>query len=142
MLGRNSYTRDELDRAQKVVDQQVAAYKKLAKAIDATSDPKAKAALDAFEPLFFTSMTLELDRLFVHRIRAVSGKDTNPCTEVELLAESLLAGDELRTNKVIKYVPEQAVAQVAPGDEIKLGAAQFDRLAKAYFAEIAARFAS
>ena len=32
MLGRNRYTREELDHAKKAINKQVAAYKKLAKA--------------------------------------------------------------------------------------------------------------
>ena len=85
MLGRKDYTKEELDHATTAINQQVAAYKKLAKAVDATDDPKARAALDAFEPLFCNNMTLALDRYFVHRIRPVAGKDTNPLNEVELL---------------------------------------------------------
>lgn len=42
----------------------------LVKAIDAaTSDPKVRAALEAFEPLMYDSLALVLDRYFVHRLR-------------------------------------------------------------------------
>jgi len=42
-------------------------YRQLVKAIDgATSDPKVTAALEAFEPLFFSNMALVLDRYFAH----------------------------------------------------------------------------
>jgi hypothetical protein len=86
MLGRKTYTQEELDNARTAIDQQLAAYKKLVKAIDgATSDPKVRSALDAFEPLFFNNMTLVLDRYFVHRLRVVTGKDGNPLNEVELM---------------------------------------------------------
>ena len=91
MLGRKTYTQDELDQATAAVDQQLAAYKTLVKAIDgATSDPEVRAALEAFEPLFFNNMTIVLDRYFVHRIRPVAGKDGNPLNEVELITESLM----------------------------------------------------
>jgi hypothetical protein len=59
MLGRKNYTQEELDHAKTAIDQHVAAYKKLVKAVDnVTSEPKVASALEAFEPLFFNSMTL------------------------------------------------------------------------------------
>jgi hypothetical protein len=62
MLGRKNYTQDELDHATTAIDQQLAAYKNLVKAVDsATSDPKVRSALEAFEPLFFNNMTLGID---------------------------------------------------------------------------------
>jgi hypothetical protein len=141
MLGRKDYTKQELDNARTAIDRQVAAYKKLAKAVDAASDPKAASALEAFEPLFFNNMTLALDRPFVHRIRNVTGKDGNPLNEVELLTESLIDnGGVLRGNNVIKLVPDESVLKLGVGDRIELTAAQFDRLAEAFFAEIAAKF--
>ena len=95
MLGRNSYTREELDNARTALDRQLAAYRALA------DTP----ALSDFEPLFFNNMTLVLDRLFVHRIRSVSGKDGNPLNEVELLTESLMSNDGvLRTGNTVSDV--------------------------------------
>jgi hypothetical protein len=141
MLGRNSYTQEELDNAKDSVARQLGAYARLAKAVDATSDPKAKEALDAFEPVMFNNMTLVLDRLFVHRVRNVSGKDGNPLNEVELMTESLMNNDGvMRGNNVIKLDPQKTVAKVKFGERIALTAAPFDRLAKAFFAEVEARF--
>jgi hypothetical protein len=141
MLGRKDYTKEELDHATSAINRQLAAYKKLAKAVDATSDPRTTAALEAFEPLFLNNMTMVLDRYFVHRIRSVSGKDGNPLNEVELLTESLLTGDgTLRGNNVIKYVPGDSATKLDVGESIELELAAFERLAKAYLAEIEARF--
>jgi hypothetical protein len=141
MLGRNSYTQEELDNAKASVAEQLAAYARLAKAVDAMSDPQAKEALEAFEPLLFNNMTLVLDRLFVHRVRNVSGKDGNPLNEVELMAESLMNNDGVfRGNNVIKLDPQKTVVKLPIGERIALRADQFDRLAKAFFAEIEARF--
>jgi hypothetical protein len=141
MLGRKDYTREELDSAKAAIDKQLAAYKKLAKAVEAGGDPKAEAALEAFEPLFARSLTLELDRFFVHRIRSVSGKDGNPLNEVELLTESLVAGDStLRGNNVIQLKPENTVLGLDVGDRIDLSAKEFERLYKAFLAELEARF--
>ena len=140
MLGRNSYTQEEFDKAKASVDKQLAAYKKLAKAIDAEGDAKVKAALEDFEPLFFNQMTLALDRYFVHRVRNVSGKDGNPLNEVELIVDSLLSDGALRANNVIKLVPADSVLKLDFGDRIALTAAEFERLAKAFFSELEARF--
>jgi hypothetical protein len=141
MLGRKSYTQEELDHARTVVNQQVAAYKKLVKAVDNASAPKVTAALEAFEPLFFNNMTLVLDRYFVHRLRLVTGKDGNPLNEVELMADSLINNDGvLRGNNVVKLDPEQSVVKLNIGERIRLTASQFDALAKAFFSEIERKF--
>jgi hypothetical protein len=141
MLGRKDYRREEVAGAQAVVKRQLAAYRKLAKAVDEASDPKAAAALDALEPLLFNNMALALDRYFVHRLRMTTGKDGNPVNELELLSDSLMNNDGvLRGNNVIKYVPEQSVLKLEPGDRIELSAADFDRFAKAFFADLEAKF--
>ena len=142
MLGRNSYTRQELDHAQTAVKQQLASYTKLVKAISgATSDQRVDAARAAFETQFFNNMVIVLDRYFVHRVRNVTGKDGNPVNEVELLAESLMNNNGiLRTGTVVKLVPAESVTKTAIGGRIRLDAATFKRLADAYFAEIERRF--
>ena len=142
MQGRKDYTKQELDRARTAIDRQLAAYKKLVKAIDASrSDGKVSSAIEAFEPLFFNNMTLVLDRYFVHRLRVVTGKDGNPLNEVELLAESLMNHEGvLHCNNVIKFVPDESVVKLKIGDQIELTGAQFERLAKAFFAEIESKF--
>ena len=143
MLGRKTYTPEELARAETAIDEQLAAYRELRDAIDgsAGTDPKVAAAVDAFEPLFCNNMTLVLDRYFVHRLRAVAGKDGNPLNEVELLSDSLLNNDGvLRGNNVIKLVPDRTVLKLDVGDRIGLSAAQFERLSRAFLAEIRSRF--
>ena len=142
MLGRKDYTPEELAAAEKAVAEQLAAYHRLVEAVD-TSDPEVRAALEAFEPLFADTMTLALDRRFVHRIRAVSGKDGNPLNEVELMTESLLDHDGVLTaNKVIKLKPDESVLGIPPGERIRLTAADFERLAEAFLAEVRAKFVS
>ena len=141
MLGRKDYTKQELDTATARIDQQVAAYKKLAKAVDDTGDAKAQRALDAFEPLFFDNMVLVLDRLFVHRLRQATGKDGNPLNEVELLSESLMNNDGmLRGNSVIKFVPDESVLKLGIGDRIRLSVADFESLAAAFLADLKRKF--
>lgn len=142
MLGRKDYTQAELDHAKDEVKRQLSAYRKLVRALDgAGADPKITSALETFEPLLFNNMTLVLDRYFVHRLRSVTGKDGNPLNEVELLSDSLMNnGGELRGNNVIKYVPGDSVLKLEVGERIRLNAAQFERLSKAFFAEIENKF--
>jgi len=142
MLGRKDYSREELDHARKSIAAQLAAYRKLVKAVEeGHADPKVSSALEAFEPLFFTNMTLVLDRYFVHRLRMSTGKDGNPLNEVELIADSLLNnGGILRDNNVIKLAPGETASGLSVGDRIRLGAGQFQRLSKAFFSDLEAKF--
>lgn len=137
MLGRKTYTHDEINSARFALAEQLTAYGTL---VAETNGETAQAALADFEPLFFNNLVLVLDRFFVHRVRAVTGKDSNPLNEVELIAESLLTNNAvLRGNAVIKYVPANTVVQLEIGDDIRLTAAEFDRLSTAFLAEIEAR---
>jgi len=141
MLGRKDYTPEELASAQRAVKQQLSAYKKLADAVEKTSDRQAAKALEALEPVLFNNMALALDRYFVHRLRSVTGKDGNPINELELVADSLMNNDGvLRGINVIKYVPEDSVLKLDLGAEIKLSAAQFQRFSKAFFADLEAKY--
>lgn len=141
MLGRKDYTQKELDDATRAVRERIDGYDGLVAAVRASGDAGAQAALEAFEPALLNSLVLDLDRRFVHRVRMVSGTDGNPLNEVELLVESLMNNDGvLRGNTVVKYGPEESVTQLKPGDRVVLTRAQFERLAKAFLAEIEARF--
>ncbi len=130
MLGRKDYTKDELASGKAAVKAQLAGWEKVASAAD--SD---------VEAMFFNSMVLVLDRWYVHRVRGVAGKDNNPLNEVELIVESLRDhGGTFTPNTVLKYVPADSVLGLEPGDEVRLTAEQFDRLAKAFFVELEAKF--
>src|SRR3954465_10624569 len=116
MLGRKTFTQEELDAARDAVAEQLA-------------------AADGADPVIFNNLTLALDRRFVHRLRGVTGKAGTPLNEVELIAESLMKnGGGLGGNNVIKYVPEQAVLGLQLGDEIAIGAEQFERLSEGFLA--------
>jgi hypothetical protein len=141
VLGRKDYTQEEVDHAKAAIAEQVAAYTKLAKAVGATKDKKAEAALAAFEPLFFNNMALVLDRPFVHRVRNVAGNDGNPLNEVEMLTDSLMNNDGfLAASTVIKLVPDQSELQLEIGDPIRLSEADFGRLSAAFFTELEQKF--
>jgi hypothetical protein len=140
MLGRKTYSQEEIDHARTTIDAQLAAWRALAEAADG-SDSRTAAALEAIEPLLFNNMALVLDRYFVHRLRSVTGKDGNPLNEVELLSESLMNNDGvLRGNNVVKSVPERSVTGLEPGERIGLSADEFERLAGAFLADLEAKF--
>jgi hypothetical protein len=142
MLGRKDYTREEFEHGKAVVDNQLAAYRQLSAALDndATGD-KVRSAREDFEAPFFNNLSLALDRLYVHRLRGVTGKDGNPLNELELIVESLMNNDGVfRGNNVIKYVPEQSVVKLAPGDRIRLTADDFERLSAAFFQDLERKY--
>jgi hypothetical protein len=122
MLGRKTFTQEELDSAREAVAGQIAAY-------------------DGGEAAIFNALLLGLDRRFVHRVRMVTGKDSNPLNEVELLVESLMNnGGVLRSGTVVKYVPEQTVLGLSEGDRIELSATGFERISTAFLDEIESKF--
>lgn len=135
MLGRKSYTQDELDQGRSAVERQLATYDELVGARPADG------AREAFEGTFFNNMTLVLDRYFVHRLRVTAGKDGNPLNEVELISDSLMNNQGvLRGNTVVKYVPDRSVVKLEIGDRIHLTRDEFERLSAAFFAELEQRF--
>jgi hypothetical protein len=142
MLGRNSYTREELDSSKTGVSNQLAAYRRLAAAVgNEGPDGDAAAVLEGFEAPYFNNMVIVLDRYFVHRVRNVTGKDGNPLNEVELLADSLMNnGGVLKGSNVIKLNPEESVLKLQIGDPIRVTAEEFERLAAAFIAEIERKF--
>jgi hypothetical protein len=122
MLGRKTFTREQIDAGKGAVAEQLAAWRGL----------PGRPSGDA-EATYFNGMLLALDRRYVHRIRSATGKDTNPLTEVELLAESIMSpAGTLRLGGVIKYDPHQSVLGYAAGSRVALTADQFERLAVAF----------
>jgi len=124
MLGRKNYTKEEIDQGKAALDQQLAAYKKLVKAVaSATTDKKIDSTFESFEALFFNNMTLVLDRYFVHRLSGADyeGKDGNPLNEVRIICDSLMNNNGImRGDKQIKLTPERSVLKLNIGDPIKL----------------------
>ena len=138
MLGRKTFTQEELDGCRAALDEQLGAYTRLA---EAAGQNGGAAALADFDRPFFTNLVLVLDRWFVHRIRAVSGKDGNPLNEVELIADGLMLHDgTLPASTVIKHAPDRSVLGLEAGDRIALTADEFERLSAAFLAEIDKRF--
>ena len=124
MLGRNSYEPEELENARATVKKQLA-------------DWRSSGAGGDLETTYFNGLVLALDRPFVHRIRKMTGKDTNPLSEVELLTESLLDNDGvLREIKVIRYDADKSVLGLQIGDRIALTADAFEELSTAFLKDV------
>jgi hypothetical protein len=128
MLGRNSYEPQELENARAAVRKQLA-------------DWRASGAGGDLETTYFTTLVLALDRPFVHRIRKMTGKDTNPLSEVELIVDSLMGDGRFATGTVIKYDAGASVLGLEPGQEIRLGADDYEKLATAFIDELEKRSA-
>lgn len=125
MLGRNSYTTDEVESCRANADALLAAWE--ANDVDDTT----------LENLVFAQAVVALDAWFAHRLRAMEGTDGNPMNEVRALADSLVGNDgTLRVANGIRWVPERTVLHLAVGDEVVIGADDFERLAGVYLAAI------
>jgi hypothetical protein len=142
VLGRKSYTREEVDACRATLDRALGAHAALTEAIAAaTPGEKVTDALVGLDGVFFNDLLLVLDRWFVHRLRGVTGKDGNPINEVDLLSESLRDhGGVFTTNTVITYVPEESVLGLRPGDPIRLTREDFQRLDAAFFADLEKKY--
>jgi len=133
MLGMKKYDQTYVEQCRSKIRSDVAAFKKLA--------AKRPAGIEALEGAFFTNMLLVLDRLFVHRLRVVEGKDANPLSEVRVLCNSIVHNKGVMTaDKSIKLTPATSVLTYEPGDTIELSQADFDKMSKAFFAEIEKKF--
>ena len=140
MLAVKTYAQEYIDGCRSSMEAQLAAYTDLVTAAGSTK-ASTRAAVEAFEPHFFNNLTLVLDASFVHRTRALEGKDGNPLNEVRMLCSSLLTNDGvLAADKTIKYSPETSVLQLRVGDEIRLDEKQFRLLFEVFFAELERRF--
>lgn len=87
------------------------------------------------------SVLIALDAHFVHRARGAEKKDGNPCNELRMLVASLLAGSEvLLADKAIKYDASKSVLGLAIGASIRLDIGGSRRLAKAFLADVSAKY--
>lgn len=135
MLGRKTYTESEIAAGRSFVRSTVTALADVADAVPAST-------LDDVHRPLVAAAFLGLDRLFVHRLRAVAGNGTNPCTELTLVVEALLRGDGvLAALSPIKYKAEASVLGVALGDPVPLTADAFARLGEAFVDDVQQRFA-
>jgi hypothetical protein len=139
--GRTSYTREEVDNAKALIDRQVNSYKALSRFVAGDTDVRAKQTVGKFEPHFTNLLIMELDRIFVLRLPSVAGRDGNALSEVELLSDSIAMFDGVLTEDPdIPFSPADSVTKVNYGDHIRLILNDFERLQRAFFAELEKRF--
>ena len=141
MLGMKKYPRDYIDACRARIDADLRAYRQQV----------AKSRDEEFESRFFNNQVLLLDRMFVHRLAGIEGKDGNPVNEVRVLCNSLLLNKgKLQVERLpnwpesagssIKLPPETSILRLRPGDEVKVREADFVRLSKAFFTAIEKKF--
>jgi hypothetical protein len=141
VLGRENYTKEEIDMGRAMVEADLRAYRRLPDA----------AKTKEFEAVFFNRAVQLLDYMFVHRLRAVEGKDGNPLIEVRVLCNSILLNDgrlqvetppewPMSAGRSLKLPPEKSVLKLKVGDVVKLSEADFVRLSKAFFAALEEKF--
>ncbi len=141
MLGMKTYPKDYIDACRGRIEADVRAYRKQV----------GKEGGGEFEVRFFNDLVLVLDRMFVHRLAGLEGKDGNPLNEIRVLCNSLLLNQgQLQVERLpgwpesagssIKLPPETSILKLKPGDEVKLREADFVRLFKAFFSEIEKRY--
>ena len=134
MLAVTRYPKEYVDECRARMKAQASAYRRLAASAD-------EAAVESFTPFFFANLTVALDASFVHRTRAIEGKDGNALNEVRMLCASILTNDGILTaDRTIKYKPEASVLKLQLGDEIRLDEKRFRRLSDAFFAELERKF--
>jgi len=137
MLAVTSYPEVYVQLTGAKVEEQLAAYAALARAVEGNA--MAEQALADFAPGYFATALLALDHHFMHRMRGAEGKDGNALNEVRMLGDAIMENDGVLTeNKTIKYRAEKSLAGVEIGETVD--AETFGRLAKAYIGEIGKRF--
>ncbi len=142
MLGMKKYEKKYIAACRARVEANLGAYRKQV----------GKARSKDFEARYFPDQVLLLDHMFVHGLTGIEGKDGNARDEVRVLCHSILlnqgmlqvdkrAGMPSSAGSGIKLSPEKSVLKLAAGDEIRLSDADFMRLSRAFFEEIAKRYA-
>lgn len=141
MLAVKTYDQDYIDDCRAQMEAQLAAYESLTSSARTAKASSARSVVEPFASLFFNNLILVLDSYFMHRTRAIEGKDGNPLNEVRMLGNSILHNHGvLCADKTIKYNPETSVLKLRIGDEIRLDKGQFVLLFKSYFSEIEHKF--
>jgi hypothetical protein len=138
MLGVKTYPNAYIDTCRAEIAARLASFDRLA---DAASS-SAAAALADFAPRFNSTLVVYLEACFVHRVRALEGKDGNPLNEIRMLASSIIEhAGVLTANSTIRYRPQDAVLGIGLGDTIDIDRDGLLRLVDAFFAELRQRFA-
>jgi hypothetical protein len=135
----NTYSPAYIDACRTRVEDQLAAFRKLAVATRKTGAkvPAVLQAFEAFETAFFNNMVIVLDAYFVNRPRASEKHDGSPLDEVRVLAASLMRNDEkLMEDSSIELDPEKSVLKYEPGTTIRIDEPAFKLLYEACFSDL------
>jgi hypothetical protein len=138
MLAVGTYTQEYVDASRARIEELLAAYEAMVAAGGKSTAFKSAAA--DFESQFLANMVLALDECFLHRTRAVEGKDGNALNEVRMLCAGVIGDGMLPPDRTIKYRAENSVLGLEIGAPISMDVAAFRSVASAFFAEIEARF--
>jgi len=141
MLGMKKYPKDYIAACHARVEADLRAYR----------SQVGKTPTKEFEARFFNDQVLLLDYMFVHRLSGIEGKDGNPLNEARVLCNSILLNrGKLQVDRLpgwpnsavagIKLPPEKSVLRLKGGDEVRLSEVDFERLSKAFFAELEKKF--
>ena len=136
MLARTSYDPSQIATARAAFAEMVEGWRSIA----ARSEARARAAAEA---QVFAQMLVALEGWFVHRARAQEGKDGNVLNEVRLLALGVTEnGGRFPEPGAVRWRHEQSLTGLRPGDPIRMTEALFSKLAEAFLAAMAERFAA
>lgn len=134
MLAQKTYPTEHISRCRAAVTERITAYR----AATGNTEPDQRAT---FERLYCRDLVVLLDAWFMHRTRAVEGKDGNPANEIRMLAAGIVHNDGVLTaDTTIRYRAAQSVSGLDVGDPIDLTIDQTEALASAFLDTITQRF--
>lgn len=144
MLASSKYTKEYIDECRSKVELQMSTYYNLtakARHLDKTNDRSLHHTIEAFEHSFLNNMVLLLDAMFVHRTRAIEGKDANALHEVRILCNSILRNNhKMLHDNNIRLDNLSSILKYNSGNDIRMSVAEFEKLAKSFFDEIEKRY--
>jgi|SRR5688572_14450575 len=120
MLATNKYTHEYIYECRSKIELQLSTYRNMtskARHLDKTNDRSLHHTIEAFERIFVNNMVIVLDAMFLHRTRALEGKEST-LNDVRYLRREILSNR----------------------NEITLNVSQFEKLAKGFFDEIEKKY--
>ena len=121
MLGRKNYPREYIERCQRDIEAQIAEFNEL---------PPVPAT---FATRLAGHLVIVMDACFMHRVRALEGKDGNALNEVRVLSQSLMYGDTVIEDSTVTWDKDRMVLGLMKGDDLALSISDVDKLQQAFF---------
>ncbi len=133
MLCMNGYENDYVRYCEKNISQLVTHYQELIGVL--------KTRPIDFENGLCAHLVLALDNYFLHRSRAIEGKDGNPLNEVRLICAAITENKGIFTqNKTMKYDANNSVLKFNYGDEVRITIEEFSKLNEGFIEQIKIKF--